>query len=203
MKTRIIAKLSGLALGLLLLAACTTTKVLAEWRNAKSTDARFGHIMVVALFKQDQSRHMFEDEFAWQLSNQGQMVTRSYMLTPVLNESTTDRIATVAKAVKADGVLVIRMLACKQHTKTAEDKSPLAPMNLTEFLQYAWKDTYDPPDLMTNAVMIAESRLFDAKSEKLAWSLITETKPQFGLKWEIFFFAKRILGEFKDAMQTE
>ena len=194
-------KLLCLALGLLLLAACTTTKVLNEWRN--TADTRFGHIVMVALFKQDQTRRMFEDEFAWQISNQGQMVTRSYNLVPSLNENTTGRIATIAQAVGADGILTIRMVNSKQPTETAADNSHLVPMNLSGFLQHSWKDNYDPPELMTNAVMIVESRLFDAKSGKLVWSLATQSKNQFGLKWEITLLAKRVLGKLKDATQTK
>jgi len=201
MKTHMTTKLSCLAMGLLLLAACTTTKVLHEWQNTDGT--RFGHLMVVALFKQDQTRRMFENEFAWQISNMGPMVTRSYNLVPSLNENTTSRIATIAKAVGADGVLAIRMVNSKQHTKTAAANSPPAPMNLSGFLQHSWKDNYDPPDVMTNAAMTVESRLFDAKSGKLVWSLATESKNQFGLKWEIRLLAERVLGKLKDAMQTK
>jgi len=196
-------KLLCLAMGLLLLAACTTTKVLNEWRNTNGADTRFGHIVMVALFKQDQTRRMFEDEFAWQISNQGQMVTRSYNLVPSLNENTTGRIATIAQAVGADGILTIRMVNSKQPTETAADNSHLVPMNLSGFLQHSWKDNYDPPELMTNAVMTVESRLFDAKSGKLVWSLATQSKNQFGLKWEITLLAKRVLGKLKDATQTK
>jgi len=200
---QVTTKLSCLAMGLLLLAACTTTKVLNEWRNTNGADTRFGHIVMVALFKQDQTRRMFEDEFAWQISNQGQMVTRSYNLVPSLNENTTGRIATIAQAVGADGILTIRMVNSKQPTETAADNSHLVPMNLSGFLQHSWKDNYDPPELMTNAVMTVESRLFDAKSGKLVWSLATQSKNQFGLKWEITLLAKRVLGKLKDATQTK
>ena len=203
MKIQMITKLSCLAMGLLLLAACTTTKVLNEWRNTEISSARFSHLMVLALFKQDQTRRMFEDEFAWQISNQGQMVTRSYNLVPNLNENTTARLTTIAPAVGADGVLVIRMVKSKQYAKTAADTSPTVPMNLSGFLQHSWKDNYDPPDLMTNAVMTVESRLFDAKNGKLVWSLATESKNQFGLKWEINLLAKRVLGKIKDAARTK
>ena len=200
---QVTTNLSCLAMGLLLLAACTTTKVLNEWRNTNGADTRFGHIVMVALFKQDQTRRIFEDEFAWQISNHGQMVTRSYNLVPSLNENTTGRIATIAQAVGADGILAIRMVNSKQSTETATDNSRLVSMNLSGFLQHSWKDNYDPPELMTNAVMIVESRLFDAKSGKLVWSLATQSKNQFGLKWEITLLAKRVLGKLKDATQTK
>ena len=203
MKTQMTTKLSYLAMGLLLLAACTTTKTLHEWRSTGCADARFGHLMVVALFKQDQTRRMFEDEFAWQISNLGQMVTRSYNLVPSLNENTTGRIAAIAKAVGADGVLVIRMVAGAQNTKPEADIPPSIVLHLSGFLQHSWKDNYDPPDLMTNAVMTMEFSLFDVESAKLVWSLATESKNQFGLKWEINLLAKRVLGKIKDATQIQ
>jgi hypothetical protein len=202
MKIQMITKLSCLAVGLLLLAACTTTKVLNAWRSTDGANTKFGHLMVVALFKQDQTRHMFEDEFAWQISNLGQMATRSYNLVSSLNENTTGRIASFAQAVGADGVLVIRMVNSNQPTKTADDNSSPVPMNLSEFLQHSWKDNYDPPDLMTNAVMTVESRIFDVKSGKLAGSLVTESKNQFGLKWELEFLARRVLDKLEDTKQT-
>ena len=198
---QVTTKLSCLALGLLLLAACTTTKVLNEWRN--TADTRFGHIVMVALFKQDQTRRIFEDEFAWQISNLGTMVTRSYNLVPSLNENTAGQMATIAQAVGADGILAIRMVNSKQPTETAADNSHLVSMNLSGFLQHSWKDNYDPPELMTNAVMTVESRLFDAKKKKLVWALTTESKNQFGMKWEINLLAKRVLGKLKDATQTK
>ena len=203
MKIQMTTKLSCLAMGLLLLAACTTTKVLNEWRNTDCADKQFGHLMVVALFKQDQTRRMFEDEFAWQISNLGTMVTRSYNLVPSLNGNTTARIATIAKAVGADGVLVIRMVNSKQQTITATDNSALVPMNLSEFLQYSGKDNSDPPSLVTNTVITVESRLFDAQNGKLVWSLTTQSKNQFGLKWEINSLAKRVLDKIKAATRTK
>ena len=198
-----LTKLSCLAMGLLLLAACTTTKVLNEWRNTDGADTRFGHLMVVALFKQDQTRRMFEDEFAWQISNTGAMVTRSYNLVPSLNENTTGRIATIAKTMGTDGVLVIRMVNCRQPAQIAADNALPFSTDLRGFLEHYWKDNYDPLDLTSNAVMTVESRLFDAKSGKLVWSLATESKNQFGLKWEINLLAKRVLGKIKDAMQIQ
>ena len=196
-------KLSCLTIGLLLLAACTTTKVLHEWRNKDDAGTQFGHLMVVALFKQDQNRRMLENEFAWQISNMGPMVTRSYNLLPSLNENTTGQLASLALAVGADGILMIRMVNSKQPTETASCNSPPTPMNLPGFAQHSWNDNYDPPDLMTNAVMTVESSLFDAKSEKLVWWLATESKNQFGLKWEINLLAKRVLGKLQDATQTK
>ncbi|MFH1476564.1 MAG: hypothetical protein ABIH24_03605 [Verrucomicrobiota bacterium] len=195
-------KLFSLAAGLFLLAACTTTQTLNEWRNTDGADTRFGHLMVAALFTQEQTRRMFEDEFAWQISNLGTMVTRSYNPIPGLDERASGQIATIAQAVGADGILVIRMVNSKQNAKTTDANAFPVPMNLSGFLQYSWKDNYDPPDLMTNAVMIVESRLFDAKNEKLVWSLATQSQNQFGLKWEINLLAKRVLGKIKDTMQT-
>jgi len=204
MKTPIIAKSAGLAAGLLLLAACaTTTQVLNEWRNADGAGTRFGHFVVVALCKQDQTRRMFEDEFAWQISNQGQMVTRSYNLVLGLNENTASQIPTIARAVGADGVLVIRLLKRKQDARIAAGNLPPVPINLPEFLQYAWQDNYDPPGVPTNAVMIVESSLFNAKSGKLFWTLAMEVNNQLGLKWEINLLAKRVLGKLKDALRTK
>ncbi|MFA5042530.1 MAG: hypothetical protein WC381_01635 [Kiritimatiellia bacterium] len=197
-----IAKSAFLTTGLFLFAACTTTKTLNEWRGTDGANTRFGHLLVVALFKQDQTRRMFEDEFAWQISNLGRMVTRSYNLTPSLNENTTARIATLAQAVGADGVLALRMVNSRQRMKTAAGNALPAPMNLPGFLQHSWQDNYDPPDPMTNAVMTVETRLFDVKSGKLAWSLVTESKNRFGLKWEIDLPAKQVLGKLNDATQT-
>ena len=188
---------------LLLLAACITTNVLNEWHSTDITNTRFGHLVVLALFKQDQTRHMFEDEFAWQISNMGQMVTRSYNLVPSLNENTTGQLDTLALAMRADGILVIRMLMGDQNTKTEADIERSTTKNLSEFLQYSWKDNYDPPSLVTNTVITLESRLFDAKDGKLVWSLATQTKSQFGLKWETFLLVKRVLEKLKDAMQTK
>jgi|GEM_PF-5054032 len=201
MKIQMIVKTSCLTLGLLLLAACTTTETLNEWRNTDGT--RFGHLMVVALFKQDQTRRMWEDEFAWQISNMDRMVTRSYNLVPSLNENTTSQLPSLALAMRADGILVIRMVNSKQHTKTAADNAPPVPMNLSGFLQNSWKDNYDPPALATNTVITLESRLFNAKNGKLVWSLATESKNRFGLKWETFLLVKRVLEKLKDAMRTK
>ena len=203
MKTPMIVKLSSLSMGLLLFTACTTTKEINEWRNTDGGTPRFGHLMVAALFRQDQTRRMFEDEFAWQISNQGQMVTRSYNLVPSLNENTTDRLPTIARAVGADGILVIRMVNSKKQSTPAAGNSPPVPMNLPEFLPYSWEDNYDPPDLVSNAVLRVESRLFDAKSGKLAWSLATQSQNQLGSKWETFFLVKRVLEKMKAAMQAK
>ena len=57
--------------------------------------------------------------------------------------------------------------------------------------------------MMTNTATIAEYRLFDAKNEKLTWSLATESKTQLGLKLEIFLLVKRVLGKLEDATQKK
>ncbi len=190
-------------MGLLLLTACTSTKVLTEWRDPDGADVRFRHLVVVAIFKQDQIRRMFEDEFAGQLSNMGPMVTRSYNILPGLDANTSGQIVNLAKAMGADGVLIIRMLKRKQDAPIAAGSLPPVPGNLPEFLQYAWQDNYDPPDAPTNAVMIVESSLFNAKSSKLFWTLAMEVNNQLGLKWAINLLAKRLLGKLKDALRTK
>jgi hypothetical protein len=203
MQTRILIKLSFPPLGLLLLAACAATQITGEWRDKGIGDIHYRHLIVVALFKQDRTRRMFEDEFARQISNMGPMVTRSYNLTPVLNAGTTGQMPVIAQAMGADGALVIRMIAGRKATAPADDCASTAPMDFSKFLQYSWKDNYDLPEPMTNAAMTVESRLLDVKSGKLIWSLVTESENQFGWKLEIELLAKRVLARLKTAMRTK
>ncbi|MDD5678270.1 MAG: hypothetical protein PHW60_09830 [Kiritimatiellae bacterium] len=201
MKTQITTQSSCLAMGLLLLTACTTTKTLDEWRAMDNVNTRFGHLMVVALFRQDETRRMFENEFAWQISNMGPMVTRSYNVMLNLNENTTAQMPNIAQAVGADGILLIRMVKRKQYQKPATSNARPAPASLTEYLQQSWKDNYDPPNMTSNTVMAVESSLFDTKKGNMVWSLATESMNQFGSKWEINLLAKLVLGKMEDAMQ--
>ncbi len=197
MQTPTMAKTSCLTMSLLMLAACATTE-LNEWRSPDLPSVRFGHFMVAALFQQDENRRMFEDEFAWQFSNQGQMVTRSYNVTPALNANTADRLPTIARAVGADAVLAIRMIDSKPNTPAGSAKTDPAPSNLQEFLQQAVKDSY-AQSRHTNAVVTMESLLFDTKSGKPVWTLTTEVKDPFGSKRGINVLASQAVVKIKKA----
>ena len=202
MKTRSLVNLAGLGTGLALLAACASTQVLSEWHAADGNDVRFGHLAVVALFKQDQTRRMFEDEFAGQISNIGPMVTRSYNILPNLNANTSGQMANIVKAIGADGVLVIRMLNCAQRAPTATNSAPV-PRNLQGFLQYACKDNYDPPSLPPNTAITMETKLFDVKSGKLIYSLVTEANQPASLQRGITLLTRRVIDRLADALQKK
>lgn len=184
-------------MSLLLLAACTSTKVCNEWRNPDLPAAHFSHLVVTALFKQDQTRRLFENEFAQQLSNLGLMVTRSYILVPRLDENTAGQLPRLARSMFADGFMAIRMTKSKPNTSADVSNPPPDRIMLSDFLQSSWADNIEPPSATSNNVMFIESRLYDVSTGKLVWSLCTESKNQFGLQWEINLLGKMVLGKMR------
>lgn len=182
---------------LLLLAACFTTQVVNEWRNPNMPGFHLNNIVVAAMFKDDQTRRLIENEFAQQLSNLGSLVTRSYIIVPTLDENTAGQLPRMASALGADGFLIIRMLAAKPGPSNADANRLSNATMLPDFLQNSWPDNYQPPTTMTNKTMYFESRLFDGKTGKPVWTLCTEGQNQFGLKWEVNLLGKLVLRKMR------
>jgi len=166
---------------LLVTTGCATTELKTVWRDEAFQD-RLTQVLVIGCAEQATIRRTFEDEFARQLSAQGVKAVASYTVLPS-PEQFQDEAAVKAKVRKlgVDAVLVTRLI----DKKTVELYYPpeMEYRVPSGYYRGGWHgyymDGYErvsrPGRMVEQQLLTAESNIYQADTEKLIWSALSET----------------------------
>ena len=171
--TRLFGVLSILML--FFMTSCASTKVTGEWKDPNMTAKQFKKILVMGIAKQPKNRRSYEDEFVRQLKAKGAMAISSHTL--IQHENMWDK-ATIVQTVESkdfDGVII---------TQVADFKAKQQYVNYnTEMYDYYGRSYTVAPYYHTGKSTSQQrfgfvSNLYDAKTEKLVFSLSSDTYAQ-------------------------
>ena len=171
------------AIFLFLLTSCATTKLNSVWRD-DNYSGKFNKVLVIGVIKRPALKRFFEGEFVQQLKARGTNAVEGFTVLPSDKEVGKDVIASKLKGLDADGVLITRLVG----KKTLEtyipgevyyEHAPYAPpLHFRQWDSYysrSHRAVYRPRYTVKNKVLIVETNLYDAVSEKLVWSALSET----------------------------
>lgn len=152
----------------LVLGACATVSITNRWRDPSWPGPPASHVVVVGISRSDTMRRIFEDTFSQQLQAAGIQATPAYTQIPA---GTTGALGLrdLMKANGADAVLVTRVQRVQQKISV----TPSGPMYGGFYGWYggAWAAV---PDVQSYDVVTLETSVWDARSEKLVWTVTTE-----------------------------
>lgn len=187
-----------LLMAVLLLSACSNTRLLNVWQDEPQTARPLKHVLVLGISNRDGTRRNFEDTFSAQLMKQGITAEPMYRLYADLDKSSGNGMtagaipeATLKQIVQrtgADGVLVTRLIRTEQRLQV----TPGTPMGFYGFYNYAWM-TYSPPMVDAYTVALLETNLWSAPDGRLLWSGTTETVDPEDTKASTDDFAKVVI----------
>ena len=140
------------------------------------------------------TRELVEGMFVAGLDERGNNAAASYKIIPLDQLSDRDVVESKIKGLGADAVLVSRLV----DRKTMEIYDPGVVYGFPDFY-YDWWGYYDyvvvtPGYTDETQVIIAETNMYDIKTEKLIWSARSETEVTEGDQQLIKTFVKIVIG---------
>ena len=166
-------------LSLALLPACATTKLTSVWKDP-SYQERPRKIMVIGLLHSPANKRLFEDEMVRQLRTKGIDALAGYSVIPENPAPDKEVVEKVMKEQGADAVLIARIV----DRKTVQNVIPSTPMPAGPVYGPApgyygarWGGyyAYSPPMVVQDEYAVAQTNLYDLKTEKLIWTAASET----------------------------
>ena len=183
---------------LFFLTSCASTKVVSEWKDPSLSGKKFKKIMVIGVAKQPDQRRSYEDEFVRQLQAQGVMAIPSHTLIPRDKMRDRKTITQNIEGLGIDGVIITRLkeVEDKKQFFGEEDKVPYD--NYNNMYEYYNSSFVIAPSSSsrtpTNYQKIGfESNLYDTKTEKLVFSLASNTYAQDNIQKRLGSYIKIVV----------
>ena len=159
----------GLA-AVLLLAGCSSLKVLESWQSPAKTNAPYQTLLIVGIANDRNVRTLFENIVADELSRTGVTAVASHnYVTKDLDKAHQDDIVAAVKKIGADAVITARPVAIGDTTVTQQGVPTGGVYGTTGngFYTLPGTDTFFKVTLQTN--------LYDTKTTQLVWSATIST----------------------------
>jgi hypothetical protein len=176
---------SVLLTGTILLATCTSTKITSSWRepNKQVSVDKLHKVLVVALFKNETSRHKAEDQMAVYLKGKG-IVSYSY-LGSNFDKSNENALREKIRADGFDGAVTMRLVDVDKEKVYNPGNTSLYPPYFRNFSGYyyrSWSFYSTPGYYSDTKTYTIETNVYSIKEDKIIWSGLTETTNPDGLK---------------------
>jgi hypothetical protein len=161
-----------------LLTSCATTKVTGVWKD-ENYRGTIRKVVVIGIFKEPDTRKIFEDEFADRLRARGVDATASHKIFSAAELPDKDVVIGTVKKLGADGVLVTRIV----DTETVKTHVPgqayayAVPSYYGYYgTYYSYSYSYRPGYTETEGYAYLETNLYGPDDEKLIWSGRSKTE---------------------------
>ncbi len=169
-------KIWGLIIVAAALAACTTAKPTKEWRDPTYSGGTFDNILIVGLSHKETVRRAFENTFVDRLGEDKIKATASFALMPAETRPSEESIKAVIADIKFDSVLVTHLVGVTEK----EVYHPAAYRMDTnrgfyDYYGYVGGYVYEPGYYTRHKRVKLETNLYDTQTERLVWSMQSET----------------------------
>ena len=172
----------GTAVLLMILTACATTKLSGTWKDENLSGKKFQKLLIIGAAKQQNVRELFEDEFVRQLEAQGGKAIPSYTLIPAEKMLDKETIVSHITENRIDAVLITRLTGSKGEREMETGNTyrvPYAYYNqMHEYYKKGLESTQEPSPATTHKVIILETNIYNAETEKLAWATASDVYVQ-------------------------
>ena len=178
---------------LFLLTSCASTKVTGEWKDPNLADKKFEKIMVLGVAKQPKDRKFYEDEFVKQLKAKGVMAVSSHTLISHENMRDKETIVQTIESMGFDGVIISRV--GNIHSKQRDYYN----VRMYDYYDsgFAMMSPYQA-GIRTNTQKFGfESNLYDAKTEKLAFSVSSDTYAQDNIQKRLGSYIRTVINKMR------
>ena len=183
-KTRLFGALSILMI--FFMTSCASTKVTGEWKDPSLTAKQFKKILVMGIAKQPDDRILYEDEFVKQLKAKGVMATSSHTL--IDRDNMWDK-ATIVQTVKSkafDSVII---------TRVGDTQARQQNYYKVNMYDYYGSFAHTSRTTVNQQKFGFESNLYDAETEKLVFSLYSDTYAQENINKRLDSYITTVLNK--------
>ncbi|UCG14000.1 MAG: hypothetical protein JSU72_05885 [Deltaproteobacteria bacterium] len=164
------------------LLSCTgaSTKLTSVWKDSTYEGGFLNSVMVVGVSDNFQDRKMFEDVFTKRLKSNGMRAVASNVAISSDDQLNRDNIKRSAEKLGIDAVLVTHLISVEEKTVyRPPPTNPLPPEpyynNLSSYYPVVSEYTHYPGYYSKHKYVRLESNLYETATEKLIWSVKSET----------------------------
>lgn len=192
MKNTIQHSLLSLVIVAMVATGCaTTTHITGERGLAEAEEfGSYKKVLLAATLKNNDARVEMENAFLSVLATQGVEGVVSYTAIPTPADASKDQLVDLVKKEGADAVLVIMVVKRETETKVTSFNS--SAFNSDHYTQYNAGALSSDALVYEYEVVDLEAKLFDAATEKMVWSIRTESIDPKKLQQDIHDYAKLI-----------
>jgi hypothetical protein len=167
------------------ISSCTSTKITSSWRepNKEVAVSMLNKVLVVALFKDETSRHKAEDQMAGYLNGKG-IVSYNY-LKESFDKKNEDALREKIKKDGFDGAVTMRLVDVDKEKIYTPANTSLYPSYYRNFSGYYYRSySYfsDPGYYSTTKTYTIETNVYSIKEDKIIWSALTKTSDPDGVQ---------------------
>jgi len=169
----------------IIVASCTSTRITSSWREPDKQVAvnKLNKVLVVALFKDETSRHKAEDQMAGYLNGKG-IVSYNY-LKESFDKKNEDALREKIKKDGFDGAVTMRLVDVdkeENYTRGNISSYPAYYRNFSGYYYRSWSYYSTPGYYTTTQTYTIETNVYSIKEDKIIWSGLTETTNPDGVK---------------------
>lgn len=154
--------------------SCATTKMTDVWRD-ENYRGTIGKIVVIGIFKEPDTRKIFEDEFADRLRARGVEATASHKILSAADLPDKDVVMGEIRKFGADGLLVTRVVDMETQKTHVPGKAYVVPNYYNDYGPY-YTYVSRPGYTVQEGHADTETNLYGVANEKLIWSGRSSTK---------------------------
>ena len=188
---------------LFLINSCASSKITGEWKDPQFENKKYTNILVIGVAKQPDRRKFYEDEFAKQLRRQGVMAISSHTIIPRDKMQDKDTIVKSIEGLNVDGVIITRLQGVKEVKEFTHGSSYQVPYgyynNMHEYYDNSLSAAPSRSYVETHEYLQLESNLYDAETEKLAYTITTDTFVRQKFESRIIAYIETVVRKLQDS----
>lgn len=177
--------LPAVLIAVVIASSCTSTKITSSWREPDKAVAvsTLNKVLVVALFKDETSRHKAEDQMASYLNGKG-IVSYNYLD----NNFDPKNEGVLREKINKDGfdgAVTMRLVDIDKEKIYTPGNTSLYPSYYRNFSGYyyrSWSYYSRPGYYSTSKTYTIETNVYSIKEDKIIWSGLTATTDPDGVK---------------------
>ena len=181
-----------MAFALMMLSSCTSTSLLHVWKDEFYNNS-INRVLVIGVTQKEIIKRSFEDEFVSQFKARGVDAVAAFRVLPLNKKLEKDEIRAKVKELNIDAVLVTRLVDRKTvetYVPTRVERIYRGPYyrgpyfgprhhhNLHGYYGRSYDIVTIPGYTLVEKFIILESKLYNAETEEIFWSVSSETSLQ-------------------------
>jgi hypothetical protein len=165
---------------LTVLYGCSSSELVNTWKDEEFLkENKFQKLLVIAIGEHTDRQKLFENLFKKNFEKENVEVIKSHPILGSNRKLNKEEIINLVSELKVDGVLITHL----KNTESETTYSPNVPTQISGSnygsMYIYYQSTYDyihsPGYLQAKVKVLLETRLFDAKDERVVWSAISST----------------------------
>ena len=164
----------------LVLTSCASTTLTSVWKDEAYRSGSIKKVLIITLSERPAVRRFFEDEFKRQMAPLGIESISSYTVVPYEKLSDKEFLAAQARDLQVDAVLITRLV----DKKTVQSYFPPEttymgptgyPTGWSAYCYNCYQSITRPGYTVENEIVSLETNVFEARTDKLIWSALSDS----------------------------